>query len=52
MMDLSGHNEREWSDLCDKVKGLIPTRIGEEAWYLIIVEMVNPSPRCPINLWS
>ena len=43
MANASEYTEQQWSDLCNRVKALIPKQIGEEAWYLVIVQTINPN---------
>jgi hypothetical protein len=35
------HSEQQWSALCKRVHSMVPSEIGENAWYLIIVSFVS-----------
>ncbi|KAJ9616663.1 hypothetical protein H2200_000382 [Cladophialophora chaetospira] len=44
MADASERTEQQWSDLCGRVKALIPKQVGEEAWYLVIAAALVGAP--------
>ncbi|OQE40929.1 hypothetical protein PENCOP_c005G01405 [Penicillium coprophilum] len=38
------HTDNEWAALCEKVKGLVPEEIGEQAWTLVTAATLAASP--------